>query len=176
LIDNHYSSFHDTDPDGLGGNEEFQQAKKSLALWYKAFPKAKVCIGNHDAIPQRRAFNAGLSQHWVKTIQEAYQLWGWDFQESFVINNVCYSHGMGSDAYKKAKDEMMSQVCGHHHIKMGLIYHVGLKYIVFGMQVGCGIDTKSYAMAYGKHFKKPAIGCGVVLNSGTLPIIEPMIM
>jgi hypothetical protein len=29
-------------------------------------------------------------------------------------------------------------------------------------------------MAYGKHFKKPAIGCGVLLNKGTLPIIIPM--
>jgi hypothetical protein len=38
------------------------------------------------------------------------------------------------------------------------------------MQVGCGIDHESYAMAYAKYGKKPAIGCAVVLNNGKLPI------
>jgi hypothetical protein len=32
------------------------------------------------------------------------------------------------------------------------------------MQVGCGIDFNSYAMAYAKAGKKPAIGCGVIIN------------
>jgi hypothetical protein len=38
------------------------------------------------------------------------------------------------------------------------------------MQVGCGIDFGTYAMAYAKYGKKPAVGCSVVLNEGTLPI------
>tara|TARA_S200002703_G_scaffold108858_1_gene94630 strand:- start:297 stop:473 length:177 start_codon:yes stop_codon:yes gene_type:complete len=38
---------------------------------------------------------------------------------------------------------------------------------VFGMQVGCGIDGSSYAMGYCRHGKKPAIGCGIVLNGRT---------
>jgi hypothetical protein len=42
------------------------------------------------------------------------------------------------------------------------------------MQVGCGVDDKSYAMAYGKNHPKSAISCGVVLNDGQLPIIEMM--
>ena len=44
---------------------------------------------------------------------------------------------------------------------------------MFGCAVGCGIDSKSYAMAYGKNFKKPAIGCAVVFG-GTHAINEPM--
>jgi hypothetical protein len=44
----------------------------------------------------------------------------------------------------------------------------------FAMQVGCGVDRKSYAMAYGKHFKKPQINVGVVLEGGRYGIIEPM--
>jgi hypothetical protein len=31
---------------------------------------------------------------------------------------------------------------------------VGRNFRIFGMQVGCGIDTTSYAAAYAKHFKK----------------------
>ena len=103
-------------------------------------------------------------------------MWGWEFAEAFIINDVLYSHGIGGKASKKAKDEMMSHVCGHWHTDMNITYHVGRKFRVFGMQTGCGIDLKSYAMAYGKHFKKPAIGCGVVCENGTLPIIEPMLM
>jgi len=42
------------------------------------------------------------------------------------------------------------------------------------MQVGCGVDDKSYAMAYAKNFtKKYIIACAVVLNNGNLPVIEP---
>ena len=47
---------------------------------------------------------------------------------------------------------------------------LNLKYRVFGMQVGCGVDCTTYAAAYAKNFKKQSIGCAVVLNNGTLPI------
>ena len=43
------------------------------------------------------------------------------------------------------------------------------------MNVGCGLDTTSYAASYGKHFpKKPTIGCGVVLDEGRIGIFIPM--
>jgi hypothetical protein len=35
------------------------------------------------------------------------------------------------------------------------------------MQVGCGINFDTYAMAYAKAGKKPAIGCGVVIGGHT---------
>jgi len=38
------------------------------------------------------------------------------------------------------------------------------------MQVGCGVDSTTYAAAYAKNFKKQSIGCSVVLNNGELPI------
>ena len=38
------------------------------------------------------------------------------------------------------------------------------------MQVGCGVDSTTYAAAYAKNFKRQAIGCSVILNNGTLPI------
>ena len=72
------------------------------------------------------------------------------------------------------KKELQSQIQGHLHSELYIDYIVGKNFRIFGMQVGCGIDNKSYAMAYGKHFKKPAIGCGVLLNKGTLPVVIPM--
>jgi hypothetical protein len=60
------------------------------------------------------------------------------------------------------------------HTKAGIQWYVGRHYKIFGMNVGCGIDHKSYAMAYAYDFPKPVISCGVVLNNGKLPIVEPM--
>jgi len=41
------------------------------------------------------------------------------------------------------------------------------------MQLGCGIDRRTYAMSYGRNFKKPMINCGIVID-GILPILEFM--
>jgi hypothetical protein len=41
------------------------------------------------------------------------------------------------------------------------------------MQVGCGIDNDSYAMAYARNFAPPQLSCGVVLE-GKLPILIKM--
>jgi hypothetical protein len=176
IVDNHYSSFHEADPDGHGAGEELDRAYAELAKWKKAFPVAKVCIGNHDAIATRKAFNAGLSKRWVRSISEVFDLDGWEFAEEFVINDVVYTHGIGSKAIKKASDDMCSYVCGHYHTELGVVYKVGRYIKVFGVQTGCGVDIKSYAMAYGKHFKKPAIGCALIKENGKVAMVESMEM
>lgn len=174
IIDNHYSSFHNTDPDGMSAGDEIKRVEEELAKWHKAFPVAKVCIGNHDNIPQRKAFDAGLSKRWVKSIDEVFNLPGWEFAEEWEMDNIYYVHGIGSKAFKKACDDMCSYVCGHWHTELSVQYKVGRKFKIFGMQAGCGIDAKSYAMAYSKHFKKPAIGVGVVKNNGRTALVESM--
>ena len=50
VIDNHYSSYHETDAEGMGGKYELDQAVEKLQRWYKAFPDADVTLGNHDRI------------------------------------------------------------------------------------------------------------------------------
>jgi hypothetical protein len=54
------------------------------------------------------------------------------------------------------------------------MYSAGKTNRLFAMQLGCGVDDKSYAMAYGRFFDKMHINCGVVLDNGKLPIIEYM--
>jgi len=58
IIDNHYASFHATDPDGMGGGDELSLAINHVKKWKKAFPVADVCIGNHDRIIMRKAFDS----------------------------------------------------------------------------------------------------------------------
>jgi hypothetical protein len=61
----------------------------------------------------------------------------------------------------------MSTVQGHLHTQCYTNWYVGQNFKVFGTQVGCGIDHDSYAMAYAKRGKKPAIGCAVVIDGKT---------
>lgn len=174
IIDSHYSSYHESEQDTYGPNEEFDRAKDKVANWYIVFPKAYVCIGNHDRMAARKAKSAGIAERWLKDYSEALETPGWKFVMEIVINNVCYNHGEGGEAANRMKTELLSQVQGHLHSKFYIQYGVGARHKIFGMQVGCGIDRNSFAFAYGKNGPKPVIGCGVILNKGRLPILLPM--
>ena len=177
IIDNHYSSYHESDPNGLGGGDELDLAIERVQKWYTAFPKADVLIGNHDRIIMRKAFSSAIPKEWIKSYNEVLGT-KWNWVESIVYDDVLYEHGEGGQAKTKAKNNMMSSVCGHTHTSCGVEWLVGKKYRVFGMQVGCGVDASTYAAAYAKNFKKQAIGCGVVLGGHTainclMPLPKP---
>jgi metallophosphoesterase superfamily enzyme len=174
LIDNHFSSFHDTDPDGHGAAEELRRAKETIADWYKTFPEAYVVIGNHDLIPSRRLFNAGVTTSWIRPISEVLDVPNWEFAEEFTIDDIKYCHGTNRKAQNRAKDDLISIVQGHYHSEGYITHYVGDSYAIFAMQVGCGVDRTAYSMAYGKAFKKMHTSCGVVLENGRLPILEYM--
>lgn len=169
-VDNHATSFHEHDPDGMSAGKEIDIARRHLKDWYKAFPQCFVCIGNHSALPLRKARAHGLSKEFFRTYREIWQApdsWYWD--ESVEIDGVLYQHGLGSsgiNAHRSlALNNMQSTVIAHHHSNAGVEYIASHDKLIFGMAVGCGVDRKSYAMAYGKHFpRKPIIGCGVVIE------------
>ncbi len=166
IIDNHYSSFHATDPDGYGGGHELERAIDTVQKWTREFPVADVCIGNHDRIIMRKAFDSAIPRAWIKSYNEILGT-NWDWVERVVYDDVQYCHGEGGTARTKGKNDMMSTVQGHIHTQAYTEWMVGRKFRIFGMQVGCGIDSSAYAAAYAKHFKKQAIGCGVVLGGHT---------
>lgn len=174
ILDNNFSSYHEIDADGDSAGLELEKAKSKIALWYKAFPVADVCNGNHCLLPVRKAQSGGLSAQWIKSLSEVLNTPNWTYKEDFVIDGVMYTHGVGRQASQRAKNDMISIVQGHFHSKSYIDHFVGLSEHIWAMQVGCGIDRKSYAMAYGKHFDKPHINCGVVLENGTLPLLEYM--
>lgn len=163
IIDNHYSSYHETDPDGFGGGEELERAIHHVSRWSDAFPRADVLIGNHDRIIMRKAFSSAIPKAWVKSYNEVLGT-DWNWSEQLVIDGVQYCHGEGGSARTKAKNDMMSTVQGHIHTQAYTEWMVGKNFRIFGMQVGCGIDHDAYASAYARHYKKQAIGCGVVIG------------
>lgn len=166
IIDNHYASFHATDPDGMGGGDELDVAIEHVKMWSNAFPVADVCIGNHDRIIMRKAFDSQIPSRWIKSYNEVLGT-NWNWVEHVVYDDVQYIHGEGGTARTKSKNDMMSTVQGHIHTQAYVEWSVGKMFKIFGMQVGCGIDSKSYAAAYAKNFKKQAIGCGVVIGGHT---------
>lgn len=174
LIDNHYVSLFEKNPDGFGATEELEKAKANIKAWEVAFPVANICIGNHDRRPDKRRFNVGLTKHWIKTIDEVLGTANWIFKEEFNISDVLYIHGDGKQAKTRIKTEHISVVQGHYHTKGYIEFSVGKDIRIFGMQVGCGIDPDTYGMAYARHHDKPHISCGVVLEDGRLPILEYM--
>lgn len=174
VVDNHFGSYHETDADGMGGGDELDLAINKLSRWVKMFPKAYITIGNHDRIIARKAQSGGIPKKWIRSYNEVLEAPDWNFVESVIIDGVLYHHGEGGTARTRMKKELHSLVQGHLHTQGYIEYQVGRNYKVFGIQVGCGINKDSYAMAYGKNFGKPFISCAVILENGTLPILEPM--
>jgi predicted phosphodiesterase len=178
-VDNHAISYHEKDPEGMSAGDEFNLALERMKRWYYTFPNVKVCIGNHDALPFRKAFSAGLPKTWLKTYQELLQsppTWEWDFVHQ--VKGVIYQHGTGMSgemaAINAARENRQSTVIGHLHTVMNTRFLASYKDLIFGVTVGCGIDHEKYAFAYGKqNTRKPVVACAVILD-GKLPINIPM--
>lgn len=166
IIDNHYSSYHETDPNGMGGGYELKQAIEHVSKWAEAFPVADVIIGNHDRIIMRKAFSSSVPKEWIKDYNDVLGT-SWNWVERIEYDGVQYCHGEGGTARTKAKNDMQSTVQGHVHTQAYIEWMVGNNFKIFGMQVGCGVAANSYAAAYAKHFKRQAIGCGVVIGGHT---------
>jgi len=168
LIDNHFSSFHDTDPDAdHAAGQELEAAIETIEGYYRAFPVAKVVLGNHDKIPARKTFNSGVSKRWLKSIGEVLQTPGWEYSITHVVYNILVHHGKGQNALKRCEDMGQSVVQGHHHSQSSINYTGNG---IFSLQVGCGIDRDSYAFAYGEDTKKQKLNLGIVLDAAANPI------
>lgn len=174
LIDSHATSRHPSLPDAYSPGDELQYTIRKLRSWYKAFPNMKVCIGNHDIRSYKIATEYGIASKWMKGFADVLEVPNWEFEESFEINGILYTHGTGTTgqnaAHMRALNLGQSVVIGHLHTESSVIYHQVADRTIFGMIVGCGVDEKSYGMNYAKNFpRKSILSCGVVL--GDQPIL-----
>ena len=175
LVDNHALSYHEHNPNGRSPADEMKEAEKRAKDWFDAFPKVKMCKGNHDDLVARKAMTYGIPERAIRPFEEIWDLpRGWEFEWSYQICGVKYEHGTAySGLYPQAtacKSNRQKTVIGHLHAVAGDIWTENDKDCIWGLSVGCGIDRMKYAFWYGKDFKaKPILGCGVVLNSGKKP-------
>lgn len=179
-IDAHALSDYDHDPDGDGPGKELERAIAHLGAFYDEFPKVLVCTSNHTARPFRKAYKHGLPKALFRSYREFLEApKGWFWEDKFEIDGVVYQHGdpfTGKDAaIKAAQGNMQSTVIGHVHSFAGIQYNANHKHLYYGFNVGCLIDSKTYAFSYGKNLpNKPIIGAGVI-NKG-VPVFIPMLM
>ena len=178
LIDSHYSSYHESNPDMDGAGVELQKALDEVRKLSEAFPAMKVCIGNHDAIPARKAFTGGVSKRWVKSIdeiltEEGIDVSGWEFADEHIIDGVKYTHGTGRIAKTRMMQSGCSIIQGHYHGRSSVEWLDNRFNRTFAMQLGALIDDSNAAFAYAKNYADSHHNCGVVID-GKVPIIEYM--
>ncbi len=179
VVDWHAISFHAHHPEAAGPKDEYELAKSKIARWYKAFPTAKVCIGNHDERPARLVETVNIPAKFLRDYNELWGTPGWEWVDSHVRDGVYHFHGTGTGgmhpAYNSMLKQMMSVVQGHVHSAAGVKWRANPEARFFGMDTGCGVDDKAVAMAYGKHHQvRSMLGCGVVIDGVPYHEIMPI--
>ena len=135
VCDLHSCSYHEHSPDGYSPAEEMAKCDKKLKRWFKAFPKVKVCKGNHDNLVDRKGKTIGLPKRCFKSFREMWQYpKGWQDAFEWVINGVLYTHGTGFGGKQPhlscAIANRMSTVIGHMHSVAGVSYTASSKDII----------------------------------------------
>ena len=181
-LDFHKLSDFDSDPDGLSAGDELRKAIDNLGPLFNLFPKVKSCISNHTLRPFRRAFKYGIPRALMRSYREFLEApRGWTWENYYIIDEVRYEHGheLGGGYGKMATANAAikngrSTVFGHFHANAGIHYTSTPEALLFGFNVGCLIDFKSYAFAYAQGSKsRPILGCGIV--SERIPTFVPML-
>ncbi len=176
VVDWHGISFHASHPDAPGPKDEYELAAECITQWRKAFPTAKVCIGNHDERVVRVAEDAGIPSRFIRNYKETWETPDWDWAYDHVVDDVYYFHGTGCGgvhpAYNAMQKMLMSTVMGHIHSASGLKWRANPNRRIFGMDTGCGVDDRAVAFAYGRHQKiRSILSAGVVLDGIPVPEI-----
>lgn len=162
-------------PLALNPRQEKEMAKERMQEYFNAFPRADLVLGNHDTRYIERAEEFGIDAELIKSFKDIYGIpkkWSvYDEYENFlIIDDVLYIHGSAYNGQQGARQaaltEQMSVVMGHGHAFAGVWPIANKRKLMFGMNVGCGIDIGAYAFAYNKKDKfRPLLGCGIVFNS-----------
>ncbi len=177
VVDNHAISFHAKHPEMPGPKQEYELTFQCIQKWYKAFPKAKICIGNHDSRIVRVAESVAIPAQFLRDYNEIWNTKNWEWAWDFVIDEVCFQHGISAGATYPAYNTMrkfaMSTVLGHFHHAAGIKWLVNPYSRLFGLDVGCGIDDKMMAFAYGRHTKIRSVISAAVIIDGH-PYLELM--
>jgi len=177
IIECHSISRHEKSPKSEGSKIENEKTREALKEWFKTFPNAYVCVGNHDERPTREGARVGISEEYFKSLSEltgSPKGWKWGYE--FQIDDVIYKHGHGGTGGRtphmaQAERRRRSLVIGHFHSVAGIEYSATDDDVIFGMCVGCGIDSSLYPFDYAKNgLSRPIVACGIVVD-GWLPII-----
>jgi hypothetical protein len=86
LYDHHAGSYHESEPDAYGPEEEYALSKKYAAELQGLFPNMIITNGNHCDIPKRKLKSAGLPSSMLSDYNQLYNTkdtWVWSDQYWF---------------------------------------------------------------------------------------------
>jgi len=179
VVDHHAGSFHDLEYGTLSAKDEHDMSYEYVQQLYKMFPKMHIAVGNHDAIPKRKAKAAGIPEDLIKDYNAVYDTKGWVWRDKHIFkidrNSQCMLiHSMGTNTAMNAAKHSLNSIQGHHHSKFGLEYYTDVIQIRWSITVGCLIDMHHPAFNYASKatMNRPIIGCGAIINNR--PVLIPM--
>jgi hypothetical protein len=180
-LDKHALSFHDSDPDLMSAGDELAESLKHLQVLYKMFPEMDLIDSNHGSMAYRKAKHHGIPRKYLKEYGEvlgAPKGWQWHMDLTLKVpggNNVYFHHGLAKDVMKVVNQRGMCVVQGHYHTEFRIGYSGNPQALLWGMNVGCSIDSHSLAFAYDKtNLGRPIVGHAIIING--LPRLLPMIL
>lgn len=80
IYDHHKGSYHESEPDAYGSEEEYRLTKKYAQELQEMFPWMVITHGNHDEIPKRKLKSAGLPSSMLSDYNKLYETadtWVW---------------------------------------------------------------------------------------------------
>lgn len=169
FVDNHAISYHEKNVGLPNANDELGLAIKILKKWQEAFPKLKVCIGNHDDLPARKRQTAGLPSLDRDGYARYYETPGWEWQREFIIpafhHNLWFRHSWAKGHMNAGGLGGYSIICGHTHTEAGFKWSQYPSHSSFALYTGCGINPKHPAFDYGKdNGKQPVLACATIIE------------
>ncbi len=180
-LDFHSLSYHESDPEAPGSQDEFTWAKEELqGGLMELFPDMDIMASNHTDIPYRKARSANIPSFFMKNMGTALNApEGWKYHKDLTLvmpdgREVLFCHGRGANVVNSSKTIGKSIVQGHHHSKFSTTYYGAADNLKFGTQCCSLIDNDKYAFRYNKtHAQQPLLGAGMLLNGW--PLLEPMV-
>lgn len=177
-VDNHAISFHDSDSSLFNADLELEKAIEGLQDLKALFPKMDLCESNHGSLVYRRLKTCGIPIRTLLPLQQLYNVTEWNWHEEILLKTkhpldtyIC--HGKSSLYNKLAKEQGCNAIQGHFHGKFEITWAKSTTIERYNMFVGCLIDYKSRAFAYGKnHMPKPILGVGYIDKLGMPYLIK----
>lgn len=152
IVDQKAWSRYPKDVDDPSPHEEWMMAEDGLHALHRLFPKMIILEGNHCRRIMCRALEAGIPKKLIKTLDQVFDFpdWHWHMHpRPYVADGIAFIHGdeMAGNAYQKAGKLGMPLVQGHDHL--GYLQFINtFDREIFGMSIGCMIDSESIAARY----------------------------
>lgn len=93
-------SFHQKNPEMASALAEYEETQRQIKKWYKAFPDAKIVIGNHDDRLIRCAGSVNIPSQMLKSYNLLWDTPTWEWNYNYIIDDIYFTHGTGNGGRK----------------------------------------------------------------------------